>query len=90
MRDYAFGENLLKLRLESGLTQEELAGRIGISNRAVSKWENGASKPSAKHLISLSEALKVSLDRLLLPPRIQEENGEEQEEENPDLAPSVP
>jgi transcriptional regulator with XRE-family HTH domain len=55
-RDYAFGQAMLTLRTNIGLTQAELAERLGISQRAVAEWEAGNSYPKAgrlKHLIEL-------------------------------------
>ena len=52
-------------RLEMGLTQAELAGKLMVSDKAVSKWERGAGSPDLSLLPGLSELLEVDLDRLL-------------------------
>ena len=65
MRDYSFGNFLHELRLRSGLTQYQLGLLIGVSDKAVSKWENGSSMPQSSVLYKLSEALGVSVDELL-------------------------
>src|SRR2546428_7442489 len=49
-RDYAFGQSMLALRTSLGLTQGELAHRLGVSGRAVRQWEAGLSYPKAEHL----------------------------------------
>jgi WD40 repeat protein/transcriptional regulator with XRE-family HTH domain len=49
-RDYGFGATMLTLRSEIGLTQAELAHRVGVSRRAVGEWEAGSSYPKAEHL----------------------------------------
>ena len=61
----SFGERFARLRKQKGLTQEELAQKIGLSGQAVSKWENEASMPDISLLVELSEILGVSLDELL-------------------------
>jgi len=61
----SFGERFGRLRKQKGLTQEELAQKIGLSGQAVSKWENDASMPDVSLLVELSEILGVSLDELL-------------------------
>ena len=43
-------ENIYALRRKSGLSQEQLAERIGVSRQAVSKWESGASTPELEKL----------------------------------------
>ncbi|MBQ8753130.1 MAG: helix-turn-helix transcriptional regulator, partial [Clostridia bacterium] len=45
MNDYDFGERLYRLRREKGLTQAELGALLGVSSKAVSKWENGVAYP---------------------------------------------
>ena len=49
-RDDAFGQSMLALRTSLGLTQGELAHRLGVSERAVRQWEAGESYPKAEHL----------------------------------------
>jgi tellurite methyltransferase len=57
--------NISIYRKERGLTQEELARRLGLSFQAVSKWENAQSMPDVALLPELSRTLQVSIDKLL-------------------------
>lgn len=57
--------NIVRYRKERGLTQEELAARLGLSFQAVSKWENAQSLPELSLLPALSETLQVGIDKLL-------------------------
>ena len=59
------GKNILKLRKKQGLTQAELARRLNISDKAVSKWENGGGYPEITLLPALSKIFGVSVDYLL-------------------------
>jgi len=63
METTVFGANLAMFRKLRGLTQEELAGKVGVSAQAVSKWENG-SYPDGALLPNISKCLDVSLDVL--------------------------
>ncbi|MBE6711021.1 MAG: helix-turn-helix domain-containing protein [Ruminococcaceae bacterium] len=65
MNDYSFGNFLRELRERRGLSQYQLGSLVGVSNKAVSKWENGSSKPKSRLLFRLSEVLCVSVDELL-------------------------
>ncbi|MEG0977962.1 MAG: helix-turn-helix transcriptional regulator [Bacilli bacterium] len=56
---------LVKLRKEKGLSQEELADKLGISRQSVSKWERAESSPDTDNLICLAKIYGVSLDELL-------------------------
>lgn len=58
-------ENLQYLRKEAGLTQEQLAGKLGVTRQTVSKWENGASVPDADILSQMASVLDVSVSELL-------------------------
>ena len=60
-----FGEFVSKLRKEQGMTQKELAEKLFVSDKAVSKWERGQSLPDITMLNSLAEALGVTAAELL-------------------------
>lgn len=61
----AFAENLKHHRKKAGLTQKALGVMLGYTEKAVSKWESGATVPPAEALVALAEALQVSVDTLL-------------------------
>lgn len=65
MRDYSFGNFISALRERCGLSQYQLGALVGVSDKAVSKWENGASKPRTDTIRKLAEVLHVSIDELL-------------------------
>lgn len=60
-----FRERLFELRRQAGLSQEELAGLLGVTRQAVQKWEAGTSRPDMDNLVSLADYFKVSLDYLV-------------------------
>lgn len=62
-------ENLARLRLDRGLTQEELATKAGLSRVALGKIERGAVVPRARTLANLSKALAVPVGELVTPVR---------------------
>ncbi|MBQ7139566.1 MAG: helix-turn-helix domain-containing protein [Clostridia bacterium] len=61
----AIGAYIALMRRERGLTQRELAARLGVSCQAVSKWENGENLPDAGILLPLADALHTTADALL-------------------------
>lgn len=65
-----FGSFVAQLRREKGYTQKQLAQRLCISDKAVSKWERGLSLPDISMLLPLAEALEVSVTELLESRRI--------------------
>lgn len=56
---------LKELRREKGLTQEQLAEVLGVTNRSVSRWENGINMPDFDLLINLARYYEVGIDELL-------------------------
>lgn len=58
-------ENLIKLRKLNKLTQVELANKLGFSDKAVSKWENGDTTPDIETIYKLASIYNVSIDSLL-------------------------
>ena len=71
MNDFRFGNYLFEKRRLAGYSQRQLAACLGVSDKAVSKWENGKAKPGTNTLRKLAELYSVTVDELLLH---QEEN----------------
>ena len=67
-----FGIFISELRKEKGYTQKELAQKLFISDKAISKWERGLSMPDISLLIPLSEVLEVSVTELLKYQRLEQ------------------
>ena len=60
-----FSEKLMDLRRKFGMSQEQLADRLGVTRQSVSKWESGTAMPELVKLISLSDIFGVSVDYLV-------------------------
>lgn len=58
-------ETICALRAGAGMSQSELAERLGVSRQSVSKWETGAAVPDLDKLVKLAALFQVSLDRLV-------------------------
>ena len=65
MSECKIAEKLVELRTAKGVTQEDVAQNLSISNKTISKWENGASMPDLPMLIELSKYYGVTTDTLL-------------------------
>lgn len=61
----SFGEMVRTLRAEKGMTQLDLARKMGVTDKAVSKWERDLSIPDVASLPKLAEELGTSVDELL-------------------------
>lgn len=60
-----FGPNLKRIRLERGLTHEQLAERLDVSARVVYDWEDGFKYPRFQRAVDIANELEVSLDSIL-------------------------
>ncbi|NLG03212.1 MAG: helix-turn-helix transcriptional regulator [Clostridia bacterium] len=69
-----FGSFIAVLRKESGLTQKELAQKINLTDKAISKWERGLSFPDISMLEPLAETLQVSVLELIKGERLTPES----------------
>ncbi len=58
-------DKIIELRKRSGMSQEELAEKLGVSRQSVSKWEGAQSTPDINRILQLSEIFSVSTDTLL-------------------------
>lgn len=65
MNDYNFGNFVCLLREKKGLTQADVAQQLGVTPAAVSKWENGSSKPRVEILFQLADILEVKPEELI-------------------------
>ena len=59
------GKLIAELRKKQGLTQQQLADKLNLSNKTVSKWESGVGSPDISNLSVLAEVLGISVDELL-------------------------
>lgn len=59
------GKLIAELRKQQGLTQQQLADRLNLSNKTISKWESGSGSPDISNLPILADTLGVSVDELL-------------------------
>ena len=60
----SIGEKIAKLRKDNNMTQEELAGMIGVSSQSVSKWETGVTMPDIMLLPIIAGVFEITLDEL--------------------------
>lgn len=74
METYITGPAIKRLREERGLTQSELGERIGVGDKAVSKWETGRGLPDISLIQPLAETLGVSVIELMNGDRIRNRN----------------
>lgn len=82
MNQEKIGKFIAKCRKENGYTQALLAEKLGITDRAVSKWENGKSMPDASIMLELCELLGINVNELLIGEHIIMDNYKEVAEKN--------
>ena len=82
MNQEKIGKFIAECRKENGYTQAALAEKLGITDRAVSKWETGKSMPDASIMLELCELLKINANELLTGEHIIMDNYKEIAEQN--------
>lgn len=82
MNQEAIGKFIAVCRKEKGFTQMQLAEKLNITNRAVSKWETGKSCPDASIMLRLCDILGITVNELLSGERITMDNYQKKAEEN--------
>ncbi|MEE3487506.1 MAG: helix-turn-helix transcriptional regulator [Bulleidia sp.] len=82
MDQIKIGKFIASCRKEQGMTQAVLAEKLGISDRAISKWETGKSMPDSGIMLELCELLKINVNELLSGERIMAEAYDKRAEEN--------
>ena len=70
-----FGQFLSEIRKEKSMTQKELADKLFVSDKTVSKWERGASMPSVTLLIPIADVLGITVTELLKGQRLHDEKA---------------
>ena len=82
MDQIKIGKFIATCRKEQGMTQAVLAEKLGISDRAVSKWETGKSMPDSGIMLELCGFLKINVNELLSGEKIMAESYDKRAEEN--------
>lgn len=60
-----FAEKLKSIRKQAGMSQEQLAEKLGVSRQAVTKWETDAGIPDIENIMAISTLFDISIDELL-------------------------
>ena len=66
MNDYQFGNYIYSLRKKQKISQQDLADILGVTNKAVSKWENGKAKPTTNVLRKMASYFQIPVEELLI------------------------
>lgn len=57
-------DKIVRLRKSNGMSQEELADKLGVSRQAISRWEMGTAMPDATNILQLSRLFQVTTGKL--------------------------
>ena len=82
MNQEKIGKFISTLRKENGMTQQELADKLGVTDRAIGNWENGRRLPDYSIIQNLCKALDVSVNELFAGSRIKANEKEKQFDKN--------
>lgn len=66
MNQEKIGKFISELRKENNMTQEQLAEKVGVTDKSISRWENGNTMPDISILVQLSEILNATLPELIM------------------------
>ena len=81
MNQIKIGKFIAKLRKEKNLTQIQLAEKLLITDKAISKWERGIAMPDTSIMLELCDVLEISVNELLCGERISMESKNEKNKE---------
>ena len=81
MDQVKIGKFIAKMRKEQKLTQNELAEKLNITDRAISKWENGKGLPDSSLMLELCNILKITVNELLIGEKVEMKEKEEKTEQ---------
>lgn len=82
MNQEKIGKFILKLRLEKNMTQQDLAHKLGVTDRAISKWENGRGLPDLSLIKPLCDELNITVNDFISGERVDKEKYQEKVDEN--------
>ena len=82
MDQIKIGKFIAELRRTKGLTQEALGDKLGVTNKTISRWENGNYMPDIEMLQLLSQEFDVSINELLSGERLSNESFRQKADEN--------
>ena len=82
MEQIKIGKFIADSRKELNMTQLQVAEKLGITNRAVSKWETGQSMPDVSIMLELCEILHISVNELLCGKKLKEDEDKKESEKN--------
>lgn len=82
MNQTKIGKFILELRKEKNMTQQELADKVGVTDRAISKWENGRGMPDLSLMKPLCNELGITINELISGERIDKKDYQDKLEEN--------
>ena len=82
MNQEKIGKFIAKLRKEKNMTQEQLAEKLGVSNKSISRWENGTTMPDYSLLKDICNELDTNINELMSGEKIEKENYITKAEEN--------
>lgn len=82
MDQIKIGKYIARLRRQAGLTQEKLGEKLGVTNKTVSRWENGNYMPDVEMLALLAKEFHIGMNDLLAGEKIPEEDFRKKADEN--------